>query len=295
MYSNPLQLANEIAGLFASLPQVEAVALAGSRASGADPSDETSDIDLYVYTRGEIPLETRRAIVEQTGGATKSSLNLNYWGAGDEWLHAPTGFEIDLVYFDATWMEDQIARVVVRHQAGLGYSTCLLHTVRQSIVFSDPRGWFARLQQQCQIEYPEPLRQNIIALNHPVLRSIIPAYANQLEKAVKRRDLVSINHRLTAMFASYFDILFAVNRQYHPGEKRLVEFAVNHCATLPANMESDIASILLPAAADVSDLPVRLAGLLNHLDQMLENEGIVVRHYGLCEPGFEGGPVAEKM
>lgn len=291
MYSNPLQLAGQIADLFASLPQVEAVALAGSRGNGTDTPDDASDIDLYVYTRGEIPLETRRAIVEQSGGATQSNLNLNYWGAGDEWLHASTGFEIDIVYFDATWMEDQIARVVVKHQAGLGYSTCLWYTIRQSIVFSDPRGWFARLQQQCQIEYPETLRQNIIALNQPVLRSIIPAYANQLAKAVKRHDFVSINHRLAAMFASYFDILFAVNRQLHPGEKRLVEFAVNHCASLPANMESDIASILLPAAADVSDLPVRLASLLDHLDQMLENEGIVQCYHGLCGPGFEGGPV----
>ena len=268
-----LQLAKQIADLFALLPQVEAIAMAGSRGSGATASDGASDIDLYVYTRGEIPLEDRISIVERTGGANRSSLNLNYWGPGDEWLNAPTGIEIDVVYFDTAWMEEQISRVVESHQASLGYTTCFWHTIHQSIVFFDPRNWLAKLQQRCQVEYPESLRQNIVTLNHPVLRNIIPSYAFQIEKAVKRRDLVSINHRLAALFASYFDILFAVNRKLHPGEKRMLEFAANNCNLIPVNMESDITSILLLNAEDISDMPVRVTRLLDHLDQMLENEG----------------------
>ena len=218
--------------------------MGGSYGSGSGNSDSASDIDLYVYTRGDIPLKARDSIVAQTGGATRSSLNLNYWGAGDEWLNAPTGIEIDIVYFDARWMEDQISRVVENHQASLGYTTCFWHTIRQSMVFFDQNAWFARLQKRCLVEYPEILRQNIIALNHPVLHSVIPAYANQLEKAVKRHDLVSVNHRLAGLFASYFDIIFAVSRQLHPREKRLVELALKNCISLPANMETDIYSIL---------------------------------------------------
>ena len=43
---SPLSLANAIAGRYGRLPQVEAVALAGSQASGtADPG---SDVDLLV-------------------------------------------------------------------------------------------------------------------------------------------------------------------------------------------------------------------------------------------------------
>lgn len=34
--------------------------------------------------------------------------------------------------------------------------------------------------------------------------------------------------------ASYFDVLFAINRIFHPGEKRLVSFALNNCPVLPA-------------------------------------------------------------
>jgi Domain of unknown function (DUF4037) len=276
-----LQLAERLADLFASLPHVEAVALGGSCGSGFGNSDSASDIDLYVYTRGDIPLEARASIVAQSGGATRSSLNLNYWGAGDEWLNAPTGIEIDIVYFDARWMEDQISRVVENHQANLGYTTCFWHTIRQSVVFFDPNAWFAGLQKRCLVEYPETLRQNIIALNYPVLRGVIPAYANQLEKAVKRHDLVSVNHRLAALFASYFDIIFAVSRQLHPGEKRLVELALRNCNSLPANMETDIHSILSTMVADISGVPGRVTRLLDQLDRLLEDEGFASKLPGV--------------
>ena len=273
MQPTHLHLTQRIADLFASRPSVEAVAVAGSHATASRTSDRESDIDLYVYTRGEIPLEARHAIVEQTGGASQSSLALNYWGQSDEWLNAASGIEIDVVYFEADWMEDQIARVVEKHQASLGYTTCFWHTVSKSIVFSDPQRWFARLQEKCKVEYPEALRQNIVARNRPVLRGIIPAYENQLAKAAKRRDLVSINHRLAPFLASYFDIIFAVNRLLHPGEKRLVELAVANCDSLPSEMETDIASILLMTDEDVSSLSVRISRLLDHLDQFLDTQG----------------------
>ena len=275
MQSSHLQLAKQIAELFAVLPQVDSIALAGSRGNGLAATDSASDIDLYVYTRGEIPLEARQSIVKQSGGASRSDLNLNYWGPGDEWINAPTGIEVDIVYFDAAWMEEQITRIVEQHQASMGYTTCFWHTIRQSNIFFDPNNWLAPLQQKCQIEYPETLRRNIIALNHPVLRGIIPSYAFQIEKAAKRRDLVSINHRLAALLASYFDILFALNRQLHPGEKRLVEFAVNHCKQIPSNMEADIASILQFTEADIPDLPTRVTHLLDQLDQLLVTERLI--------------------
>lgn len=280
MVSEHFQLAQQAAGLFAALPQVEAVALSGSRGSGVSAPDAASDIDLYIYTREAIPLAARQSIVERTGGATQANLDLNYWGPGDEWFNAPTGIEVDANYFDAGWMEEQIQRVVDLHQASQGYTTCFWYTVSQSIVFSDPKGWFAALQARCKIEYPEVLRQNIITLNHPVLRDIIPAYAHQLDKAVKRQDLVSINHRLAALFASYFDILFALNRQLHPGEKRLVELASARCAKLPDHMAAEITAVLQTAGSDPASLPVHVGRLLDHLDQLLEQEGFELKKMG---------------
>ncbi len=263
-------LAHRLAGMFAELPQVEAIALGGSQRSQI--SDARSDIDLYVYTRSDIPLPARQAIVDRAGGATKADLGLTHWGPGDEWLDTATGIEVDIIYFEARWMEGQIQRVWCEHQASLGYTTCFCYTIRHSQIFFDPRGWFAGLQSLCQQQYPEPLRRNIIAFNHPILRAVIPSYFNQLEKAVKRGDMISINHRLAGLFASYFDVLFALNRQLHPGEKRLVELALARCEKLPINMASDITDILRISAAGEQGFLIKLAKFLDRLDQLLEQE-----------------------
>jgi len=137
-------------------------------------------------------------------------------------------------------------------------------------VLHDPQGWFQGLQAGCRQDYPEALRQNIIDLNHPVLRQIIPAYAHQVEKAVRRNDLVSINHRLAALLASYFDILFAFNRLPHPGEKRLVAYALAHCEKLPVGMEADLDAVFQVSATGIDQLPAHLNRLLDHLDSLLQ-------------------------
>ena len=271
-----LQIIHQITECLAPYPQVEAVAVGGSLGGGTGAYDSASDIDLYVYTRAEIPLETRHALVERIGGASRADFDLHYWGSGDLLVHAPSGIELDLMYFDAGWMESQIARVVDDHQPSLGYTTCFWYTVRQSLPFHDARGWFAGLQQQCNVDYPEALRQNIIRYNHPVLRGIITSYAAQIEKAVQRRDLPGINHRLAALLASYFDILFAFNRRLHPGEKRQLEFALHNCPFLPQNLQADLASLLLLSEADLPHLPGRVNALLDRLDEMLERDGVVI-------------------
>ncbi len=65
--------------LFAEQPQVLAVALGGSRAAGSGP-DSASDIDIFVYTNDAAPLAARQAIVEAAGGASRTNLDLTYWG-----------------------------------------------------------------------------------------------------------------------------------------------------------------------------------------------------------------------
>jgi predicted nucleotidyltransferase len=269
--SPALALAERIAALFGALPQVEAVALGGSLAGGSP--DPTSDIDLYVYLRAPIPLTERQRIVEQTGGASRTSLDLPYWGPGDEWYHAPSGIEVDIVYFEADWMQAQIDRLLVAQQASLGYSTCFWYTLLNSRIYYDAKGWFSRLQAFARQDYPEPLRRRIIALNHSVLRGVIPAYAHQVEKAVRRGDRVSTNHRVAALLASYFDVLFALNRLPHPGEKRLVAYALQHCTLLPAHFEADLNAVLAASGTAAPELNLTLTRLLDALDSLLEQQG----------------------
>jgi hypothetical protein len=263
-------LANNLARLFAGLPRVEAVALGGSHS--ADASDALSDIDLYVYTRAEISVSERQDIVARSGGATRANIGLSLWGPSDEWFDRATGVEVDVVYFDVAWMEHQLHCVLDQHQASLGYTTCFWRTVRQSQPLYERHSWFQALQQRSHAEYPETLRRNIVALNHPVLRNVIPSYMHQLAKAVQRQDRVSVNHRMAALLASYFDVIFAINRVLHPGEKRLIAFASSECPRLPLNMAADLNGILESAATANEDIVNQLNTLLDRLDHLLEME-----------------------
>ena len=80
-------LANRIVEQFKITTSVETIALGGSNTGG--PMDKHSDIDLYIYTKDIIPLDTRQAIVEKMG-ASKADLNLTFWDLGDEWFDLET-------------------------------------------------------------------------------------------------------------------------------------------------------------------------------------------------------------
>jgi hypothetical protein len=138
----------------------------------------------------------------------------------------------------------------------------------------DRTGWFAKLQEKCNQPYPEPLKKAIIVRNYPVLRGIIPSYYGQIQKAVKRRDSLSINHRLAAFFASYFDILFAINEIPHPGEKGMLKYLEAHCSKVPPDMGKQVEAILSLAARDDVGLLEMLRGLLDNLDAFLMEDGM---------------------
>lgn len=263
-------LAHKLAQAFTQFPAVEAVALGGSQAGGM--TDPTSDIDLYVFTRAEIPLAERAALVERFG-ASRADLNLQFWDLGDEWIDAETGIEVDVIYWDTRWIEDQLERLLVWHQPSLGSSTCFWHTLRNIAILYHRSAWLAGLQQQTKQDYPAVLRDAVIAKNHAVLRRVIPSYLHQIEKAARRGDLVNLNHRVAALLASYFDVLFALNRELHPGEKRLVKLALEHCALLPREMAADVQAVLQAAATTNGEVVARVGILLDHLDALLLAEG----------------------
>ena len=77
-----------------------------------------------------------------------------------------------------------------------------------------------------------------------MLSGILPSFDKQIKKALDRNDFVSVNHRTAAFVASYFDVIFAVNRLTHPGEKRLVQICKERCAILPKDFEENLDKLL---------------------------------------------------
>lgn len=125
------------------------------------------------------------------------------------------------------------------------------------------------MQKQLDTPYPEKLRDAIIEKkNYPLLRNKLTAsFYDQIEKAIKRDDAVSQVHRTAALLASYFDVLFAFNRQTHPGEKQLVSWAKQTCKMLPLHFEKDLS--LVTEGIGTKGILGSLTRLLDHLDEML--------------------------
>jgi hypothetical protein len=266
--SNAFALAERVARQFASLPQVEAVALAGSRSS--EFADAASDVDLYVYVTEDIPLEVRAEIAS---GSPRAEIGNGTWEPGDEWIDAGSGTRIDVMYRHLRWIEEQLDRALVRHEASVGYSTCFWYNVLHSRVLFDRTAWFEALQQRARQSYPAELRRAIIAKNYPLLRRNQSSYLHQIELAVMREDLVSVNHRVAACLASYFDVLFALNELPHPGEKRLLQRAAN-CAHLPSKMVPHIVAVIGAMGRGNTDIGVRIEALLDGLDDLLRRQGL---------------------
>jgi len=242
----------QIAEYFGTHSSVVAVALAGSRAAASH--DRNSDFDLYVYATAEIPIEFRRALA-----GPAAEIDNRFWEPGDEWIDAVSGAHFDVMFRAPSWIEDQLNRVLVRHEASIGYSTCFWYNVLHSEALYDPQGWYARLQERAQVPYPEELQRAIVAKNWPILRKNHSSYRRQIELALERGDPVSVHHRTTAVLASYFDICLALARRPHPGEKRLLQhLPESHAVLVRALIEAPPAELLR-----------RLDALLDSLDSML--------------------------
>jgi predicted nucleotidyltransferase len=275
------QLAQHIAERYSAVDAIEAVVLSGSQTTGL--GDDSSDIDLYVYSREAVLLEKRAQVA---GGAAKAEIGNEFWEPGDEWVDAASGVSADVMFRRVGWIEDQLDRVLRRHQASVGYSTCFWYNVLHSRPLFDRNGWFRRLQKHASQPYPAALQRAIIAKNHPILRGNLSSYLHQIELAIARNDLLSLNHRTAALLASYFDIVFAVNELPHPGEKRLLQFAERDCAKRPRDMAPRVFALIAAVPALDTSLIAAANRLLDGLDELLQSTSLL--------PGSTGGPTGSQ-
>jgi predicted nucleotidyltransferase len=263
-------IARQLAERYGTMPAVRAVALGGSRAS--DLADEESDIDLYVYANKPLPVAMRASLI---ANLSRAEIDNRFWEIGDEWVDPDSGFAIDVTFRSPRWVQDELDRVLVRHQASTGYTTAVWHNVRTSQPLVDPGGWYSTLLSEALVPYPEELRRAVVAKNQPILAAARGAYRRQIAKALTRGDRVSVNHRVTALLESVFDIIFAVNRQTHPGEKRQLEWVRSTCPVRPPRFAEDIESVL----SAITDGPRSLLASVDYLvigvDEMLGGQHLL--------------------
>src|SRR5659263_10956 len=175
---------------FAGCPEVESIALGGSRA--ANMHDEKSDYDVYIYLSRELAPGTRKNILSRF--CSYMEIDNQYWENEDDCILF-SGPVIELLYRRLDDFAACVSRVVDEAQASNGYTTCMWDNLLHSEILYDREGKFTRLQNKYKIDYPERLRQNIIDKNIRLLDGYIPSYFDQIVKASERMDIaVSYTH-----------------------------------------------------------------------------------------------------
>ena len=222
----------------AALPEVEAIALGGSRAG--EVYDEKSDYDVYLYCTAPVPEEVRWKLLPLYCGYME--IGNHFWEYEDN-CTLKNGIDIDILYRNLDDFANDVASVVEQCQPRNGYTTCMWHSLRTCKVLYDRDGRLAAAKERFDVPYPPLLRERIIKRNWRLLGGSLPAYEKQIAKAAERGDLVSVNHRTAAFLESYFDILFALNSQTHPGEKRLIQLCRKQCRILPERFEENLDSL----------------------------------------------------
>lgn len=249
-------MVNQLFHDLSAIPEVEAIALGGSRAG--TNFDENSDYDIYLYCTAPVSEENRRQILSKY--CSYVEYGNHFWELEDNGT-LNNGIDFDILYRDLDDFTTGVAQVVERYQAGNAYTTCMWHNLITCKIVYDGSGRLTAAKERFTVPYPEQLKRNIVQNGWRLLHSSMPAYRLQITKAAGRGDLVSVNHRTAAFLETYFDVLFALNDQTHPGEKRLIALCRQMCPVLPQDFEENLQTLF----QDMFTAPEKLAADLDRI------------------------------
>ena len=247
------------------LEQVEAISLGGSRSG--ENYDEKSDYDVYVYVTEPLSEQVRKSILEKYCGYME--IGNHYWEYEDNCV-LNNGIDIDILYRSLDDFCKEVSDVAEKHIPHNGYTTCMWHNLLTCKIIYDKNSRLQKAKERFFIPYPDELKKNIIERNINLLYAAMPAYSSQILKAAARNDKVSIVHRTAAFLESYFDIIFAVNKKTHPGEKRLMELCKKNCRILPNRFEENLNQLFDDMLNHTDKLEYDINEIVSKLKQCLK-------------------------
>jgi hypothetical protein len=245
----------------ADLPGVAAISLGGSTAAGL--ADAASDLDVYVFYHAPLAAPADRA-ARLRALADEGTLEVGILTFGlEDHLHVQDQL-IELVYLDLDRLSAEADRAYGQGLSSEGYTTALLYILFRSQVLHDGAGEATALQARLHAGYPEPTRTRLLR-GHPAL---LRYYMELLRISQRRGDLLFAQHMRYSIQTIFFNLLFALNRQYHPGGKRLLNHA-RRCAIQPPDLAKRWNHVSrLPA--DDGTLADRMEDLIDDLCRLIE-------------------------
>lgn len=211
------------------LSGVVAVSLGGSSTSGL--ADEASDLDLHVYwTEPMASVDERSERLAAIADPGSVRTGLTSWGLEDHL--SVSGRLVELIY--RRW-DDVLGEVERAYDPGLlgqGFTTAVLYSIARGHPLHDLTGELIAAKVRLNREFPEATRVALLRRESPLLGFNLKL----LRQAQDRGDLLFAQHLRYKLQMLFFDLLFALNQMYHPGEKRLLEHSCS-CPIRPVECE----------------------------------------------------------
>ena len=237
----PDPLLERVSPALAAAPGVVAVALGGSRATGAAHASSDTDIGLYFSERAGLDvqrlLEVVKGLVDDPAAAQVTEVGgWGPWIVGGGWLTI-AGMKVDLLYRPIELVEKVIrdcreGRVSMDYQPGHPHGFCSAIWMGEIALcrpLSDSHGAIAALKAMTA-PYPEALRKALIRrFQWEILFSIENA-----RTALPKGDETTIAGCAFRSLACAAQVLFAVNRNYLINEKGALPMA----ARLPVTVNN---------------------------------------------------------
>ncbi|HET7234103.1 MAG TPA: DUF4037 domain-containing protein [Longimicrobium sp.] len=250
-----------------------AVALGGSCAKGH--GDAHSDVDLYLFADEVLPSAERDAAVVGALGAGAAPVS---WGSDKPWVQGGTDFlhrgaRVECWLRGVAHVEAAIAEclrgTIRRDYVGwtvMGFfNHAVLADVHSHRVLEDAGGVLARWKAMVA-RYPDPLRTAII-------RRFMGEAAFWPENvhyrtAIERGDVIYTAGIVQLVAHALVQVLFALNRVYFPGEKRVAE-SLSRLALVPPDVAGRVQALLAPGVPwDVAALRAQRQALARLVDEV---------------------------
>lgn len=190
--------------------------------SGGDrplPKAGEGDIDIFVYCTQIPSTQERREILASLpdlAGTKVGKLQSGHWGQGDCFFLA--GVETWLLYFTLAEARAELDAILDGQYLDrldsyyYPIGRCAMWKTMRSLY--DPDGFLVSLKGRLR-EYPRELAQALIAHHLQALEDV-----EDLERAVRRRDVFFFHFALDLALDHFLQALFALNREFFPSRKR---------------------------------------------------------------------------
>ena len=257
------------------------IALGGAHAKRMEDSE--SDLDVYIFAREILPPSERGQLIAR---ASCEIAEVVSWGDGVPFVQAGTDFVCGGRKVEC-WLRnrDHIDRTIQECREGLlkrelvtwtttgFYNHCCLSDLKVMVPIDDPVGLLAAWKQAIEV-YPPRLRETILR-QHLQAAQFWPDNFHY-RSAVERRDVIYTTGIVQQVVHNLIQVLFALNRTYFPGDKKLGE-ALDHLTWLPDSFSGRVHDVLFPSQpASVEVLRQQrdvLQSLLGEVETLVKRQG----------------------